>query len=291
MKDKVVLIVDISYGKANFQYLAKICKKIIIVDDHKIKTTNNIVNFINKFSNIIHFIGDTHSSCAYLWKFFFPKKDVPYYLMVIDNKDKKLYLPFIPRLKSQYFTSYLAFRVTNNPYLNKNDPHFFDKVHKALNIDSNYSALVGKFYDEVENNIKDQVAKNAQKAYFQGHLVYVLNYSDPVLYKKVARQMVTNAEKKDVHIDFAVIWGYEYSTGAYKILLSEKHSGKPKFNLPEMARKLGQIGGTSRAGFGKEFIGQKMTNMIYGTYLQKNMYKYIFYIFTIFIIITLRFKI
>jgi hypothetical protein len=255
LRGKTVLIVDISFGKANYQYLTSICKQIIIVDDHKIVTNNNIGKYINKFNNVKHFIGDTHSACSYVWKFFFPKKDVPYYIMVIDNKDKKLYLPFIPRLKSQYFTSYLSFRITSNPYLNKDDPHYFDKVHELLDVDSNFSSLVGKFYDEVENNIKDQVAKNARKTYFQGHPVYVLNYSDPVLYKKVARQMVTNAEKKGDHIDFAVIWGYEYTAGAYKVFLSEKHEGRPKFNLPDMARKLGKIGGTARAGFGKEFIG------------------------------------
>ena len=255
LKNKVLLIVDISFGKANFRYLANVCKQIIIIDDHKIKTSNNIANFINKYDNIKHFIGDTHGTCSYIWKFFYPKKDVPYYVMATDNKDKKLYLPFIPRLKTTYFTVYLAYRITNNPYLNKNDPYYFDKVSKLLDVNSNYSSLVGKFYDEVENNLKDQVARNAQKAYFQGHPVYVLNYSDPALYKKVARQMVTNAEKKGDHIDFAVIWGYEYTKGVYKILLSEKHSGKPKFNLPEMARKLGKIGNTKEGGKGKEFIG------------------------------------
>ena len=254
LKDKTLLIVDISFGKANYEYLTRVCKNIIIVDDHKIQTKNNIASFINKFSNIKHFIGDTHSACSYVWKFFFPKKDVPYYIMVIDNKDKKLFLPFIPRLKSQYFTSYLSFRVTNSPYLNKNDPHYFDKVHKLLNVDSNYSSVVGYMYNQLEENMKSQVARNAVKGTFQGYPVYVLCYSDPVLYKKVAREMVSIAERRGDKISFSVIWGYEHDKNLYKILLSEKHEGKPKYNLPEMARKLGKIGGTSRGGFGKDYI-------------------------------------
>ena len=36
--------------KANYEYLTRVCKNIIIVDDHKIQTSNNIGNFINKFS-------------------------------------------------------------------------------------------------------------------------------------------------------------------------------------------------------------------------------------------------
>jgi hypothetical protein len=250
-----LLIVDISFGKANYEYLTRVCKNIIIVDDHKIQTKNNIATFINKFSNIKHFIGDTHSACSYVWKFFFPKKDVPYYIMVIDNKDKKLFLPFIPRLKSQYFTSYLSFRVTNSPYLNKNDPHYFDKVHKLLNVDSNYSSIVGYMYNQLEENMKTQIARNARPMMFQGYKVMCLNFLDPILYKKVARQIVTNAEKQGIHIDFVVLYGYEFTSQSYKIFLSEKHSGTPKYNLPEIARKLGKIGGSPRGGFGKEYIG------------------------------------
>jgi hypothetical protein len=255
LKDKTLLIVDISFGKANYEYLTRVCKNIIIVDDHKIQTKNNIATFINKFSNVKHFIGDTHSACSYVWKFFFPKKDVPYYIMVIDNKDKKLFLPFIPRLKSQYFTSYLSFRVTNSPYLNKNDPHYFDKVHKLLNVDSNYSSIVGLFYDQVENNIKDQIARYAQPAMFQGYRVYVLNYDDGILYKKIARQIMTNCDKRGEKVDFIVLWSYQYTIKQYRVFLSERHSGVPRYNLPEMAQKLAKIGGTQRGGLGKQYIG------------------------------------
>ena len=66
LRDKTVLIVDISFGKANYQYLTNICKQIIIVDDHKIVTNNNIGKYINKFNNVKHFIGDTHSACSYV---------------------------------------------------------------------------------------------------------------------------------------------------------------------------------------------------------------------------------
>lgn len=253
LKDKILLICDVYYGVQTIKYLSQICKKVYIVDDHKI-TKNNSNRFSN-LSNVQSFIGETHSACVYTWKFFYPKKDIPQYLIEVDNKDKKqLFLSFIDK-SSQYLTSYINFNLTNNPYLNKNSPDYFDKVHQVINKSITYQKMVGHFYDEVENNIKDQVAKNAVQKKFQGHNVIVLNYNDPVLYKKVARQMITNAEKKGWKVDFAVLWGWEYTSNAYKILMSEKHEGKPKFNLPQLAQKLGREGGHFKGGGGKDFIG------------------------------------
>jgi hypothetical protein len=118
-----------------------------------------------------------------------------------------------------------------------------------------FTTLVGHYYDEVINNIKDQVARNARTTYFQGVKVAVLNYNDPVLYKKVARQMITNAQKQGENVAFAVLWGYEYTNNAYKVFLSEPHEGKPKYNLKQVAEKLGAIGGERKGGGGAAFVG------------------------------------
>jgi len=62
----------------------------------------------------------------------------------------------------------------------------------------------------------------------------------------------------DLSVDkelFSGTYVKENTTGAYKAFLSEKHANRPKYNLPEMAQKLGKIGGTQRAGKGKDFIG------------------------------------
>jgi hypothetical protein len=106
------------------------------------------------------------------------------------------------------------------------------------------------------NNLKDQIAKNAAYKKFQGHNVAVLNFNDPALYKMVARQMITNAEKSGNNVDFAVLWGWEYTTNAYKVFISEKHTGKPpRFNLPALAQRLGQKGGHHLGGKGSKYIG------------------------------------
>ena len=115
--------------------------------------------------------------------------------------------------------------------------------------------MIGHYYEELANNIKDQVARNARKETFQGHPVYVLNYNDPVLSRMVGRQMLTNAQKRGEHIDFAVLWGYEYTNRFYRVQLVEFHGGKPKYNLPQIAKTLGNIGRTGKGGGGASYVG------------------------------------
>ena len=80
LKNKNLIILDLSFGKANYDYLSKICKNIIIIDDHP--RSNNI---LKNYKNIQCFIGDnTHSASAYTFKFFNPKKNIPIDLIYID---------------------------------------------------------------------------------------------------------------------------------------------------------------------------------------------------------------
>jgi hypothetical protein len=43
----------------------------------------------------------------------------------------------------------------------------------------------------------------------------------------VSREMFSLAERKGDNIDFAVLYGYEFTSDAYKIFVSEKHTGRP----------------------------------------------------------------
>ena len=71
----------------------------------------------------------------------------------------------------------------------------------------------------------------------------------------VARQMISNSQKKGDYIHFAVLWGYEYTNNCYKVYLCEHHSGKPKYNLPKIAKSLGNIGKEKKGGGGANFVG------------------------------------
>lgn len=252
-----VIICDIAYSLPNLELISTGAKRIYIIDDHT--RSNKELKELDSINTLKGnwFIGDDrHSAVAYTWKFFFPDEPVPIIVQYIDNDDRKLNLPFL--FYDRAFKTYISFRITHSPYIKKlTTCDAFEKLNAQIeNIDKNFMLTVGHYYDELVNNIKDQVARNASFQHFQGHPVYVLNYNDPVLYKMVARQMITNAEKAGKDIDFAVLWGWEYTTNAYKIFLSEKHTGKPpRFNLGQLAQKLGKKGGHHMGGKGTKYIG------------------------------------
>ena len=251
IRGRNLIILDLQYNKENLDYFKSLAKDVIIIDDHPIGVSNTS----NK-----HFIGDnSHASVAYTWKFFYPKVDVPLYAQIIDNDDRKLQLPYLSKYRNM--SSFYNYRIFHSPYLQKLGIKF-DKVSDFELLDTvvkdefkNVANIIGHYYDELANNIKDQVARNARMAYFEGHPVYVLNYNDPVLARMVARQMLTNAKARGDNIDFVVLWGYEYTNQCYRVQLAEFHGGKPKHNLPQIAKTLGNIGGTGKGGGGAQYVG------------------------------------
>jgi hypothetical protein len=253
IKDKNIIIVDLSFGKANYDYLSNLCKNIIIIDDHPRKN-----NLLDKYKNIDYFIGDDkHCASVYTYKFFNPKADVPLDLIYIDNNDRKLQLPFINSTLYRYITVYNNFKIIHSPYLNIRftSNADFKKLEELLNVSIEYKCLVGKLYDEVSNNIKSQVAVNAVKNKFCGHPVYILNYNDPVLYKMVSREMFTLAEKNGDVIDFVVLYGWEFKSNAYKIFVSEKHTGKPPKYTKELNNILNKYGKfTTKSGKVTQYV-------------------------------------
>lgn len=257
IRGRNVIVCDIAYSRPNLEVIAKEAASVYMIDDHprterELKELDEIPKLKGNW-----FIGDEkHSAVAYTWKFFFPKDPAPVVVQYIDNDDRKLHLPFL--FYDRAFKSYISYRITHSPYIKKftNVDAFARLDNQIENIDKNFMLMVGYYYDELVNNLKDQIAKNAAYKRFQGHNVAVLNFNDPALYKMVARQMITNAEKSGNNVDFAVLWGWEYTTNAYKVFLSEKHTGKPpRFNLPALAQRLGQKGGHNLGGKGTKYIG------------------------------------
>lgn len=254
MKGRVILVVDLQYNKENLEYFKSLAKEVIIIDDHSIG--QRITNKNNK--GFAHFIGDEkHAAIGYTWKFFNPKDDVPLFVQLIDNDDRKLRLPFLTQFKS--IMKFYQYRVFHNPYLSIR----FDKLEDFKHLDvivkndmNNIMDMIGFYYDELANNIKTQVAVNARTEFFQGYKVKILNYDDPVLYKMVGRQIMTNAMKRGEQIDFVVLYGYQFSNRCYKVSLHEYESGKPpRYNLTQMAQTLGKKGGTAKGGGGSKYLG------------------------------------
>ena len=174
---------------------------------------------------------------------------------MIDTDDAKLYLKHIG--KTRQIIVYLNYRIIHNPYLKWHNINSFDKIDIMIkNLNPNFVKFVGHYFSEIENNIKEQIAQHAIFSYFEGHPVYILSFNSPVLYKMVQRQMLSNAKKQNKKIDFAVIWGWQHSRNQYNIQLLEDHYlPLPGNNLPQIAYKLGKIGGTRDGGSGRDHVG------------------------------------
>lgn len=244
-----VLFVDIDFSKFTLEYLLKYCKYMIVIDDHqpKIKHPNFYSSYIESKRR------NDHAACACTWKFFYPKEKVPTVIQYIDSSDSKLFLPWISY--GSMFTEALGFR-----YTHRRDPKIRAKIASGEVFEdfwkiiqqSNVNDLItfGNYYFEVTEDLKNQIAINAQIRDFQGYKVGVLNYRSPALTKKIGRQICTNLAGK---IDFAVLWAWEYNVNGYGITMIDDHK-QTKVDLHELGEKLKKIGGHFKGGGGHQHV-------------------------------------
>lgn len=255
MKDKVVLLIDLSLDNETIEHLTEVTKELIIIDDHKETTT-----VIDK--NV--FIGQDHAAIAYVWKFFYPNKNVPTIIQYIDDSDRKLFLPYLDY--STLVTTIIGIRYTHSksPYTmskkkrsKKDEDSLWKELYEIINNSKhNFWKIAGQYVHETIEALKYQIAVNAQVRNFQGYKVGILNFNAPALMKRVGRQIITNFKSRGQYIDFVVLWGFEYTSNAYNIQLVEDHQNRPpKYNLPQMAKKLGKIGGHYKGGGGSRWVG------------------------------------
>ena len=258
LKGRNVFIADLQYGKVTKMAIANVAKTLYIIDDHATRDNANV-----KYpANVYQFVGDgKHGAAPYVWTFFYTKEPVPMILQYVDSKDRQLYLKHTPY--ANLFSSTLGFRISSNPYIPRHsrqevDGKFYQEVHKFFEEgDAKIWVFMGKYFDEVLENIKDQIAVNGSVQSFQGYKVITMNFNAPSLNNRVARQLLTNSDKKGENVDFSVIWGWEYAANAYRVQLYEREvkGEQPKYDLPGMAKKLGKIGGTPRGGGGSRYKG------------------------------------
>ena len=260
-----VLIVDLDYSNEYLQLLSRYCKSILNIDDHKKfnhKNTDKVKIFNNK--------PDSHSAVAFVWKFFYPKLDIPLSIQLIDNSDAKLFLPFIPQGFSNNFAQAMGHRFTHakSPEImaKKRSGVLFDEIWQFIAEKSiDFMIFAGYYYQEVMESLKNQIAINAKPANFQGYNVAVLNFNAPGLKKQVGRQIMTNFNKMRIPINFCVLWGYEYTNNCYDVTIMDDHRPSSTLHLGEIASKLGQIGGFSKGGGGHQheahFYWPKNNNM------------------------------
>ena len=240
LKDKNLLIVDLVFHENIYDKLSQLCKSVIVIDDHEQPKINS--------KNITIITSNSgHGSCALTWEIFYPKEKIPRVLMMIDTADSKKFAKFLPH--ANLLTSALNFRYLQNPKFKGkwNDPTVYDELWNVINDSATFWIIIGDYMAEVQENMKNQIANNARMANFQGYKVGVLNFNDPVLTKRIGRQINTNFGDK---IDFAVLWGWEYTNNAYRVQLIGHHRITDTIDLSKMANQLAKIGGHPRGGGG-----------------------------------------
>jgi len=245
IKDKHVLILDLAYSDPTFDYIKNKAKSMIVIDDHAERVTY-------KDKNV--FVGDGHAAVAYTWKFFYPNKEVPKFVQYVDDSDAKLFLPFISY--SNLVSVSLGFRFVHNIFKSMGS-ETFEELHQFFKDDNiNFWIFLGKYFEEVRDHLKNQIAANARAKDFQGYRVGVLNFGAPGLIKPVLRQIITNFKKRGEHIDFAVAYSYEYTANppSYRVTIIDDHQ-QTKLNMGEIAEKLGKIGGHPKLGGGHTHVG------------------------------------
>ena len=251
--DKNIIILDLAYSEETINQFYNIANSVIVIDDHK-------ENYNKGSKHDTYFTGDgEHAAVGYTCKFFYPKKDIPLFIQYIDDSDGKLYLPFTPFSQSVSLAMGIRISRSKSGKILKNRKHNPEKILEKMsniftNNDPGFWSFIGHYMQEVMNNIKDQIALNAKPANFQGYKVGVLNFNAPGLTKQVGRQIITNFKQRNEHIDFAVLWGYEYTANAYNVTVIDDHK-QTEINLPNIASKLGKIGGHPKGGFGHGHVG------------------------------------
>lgn len=246
---KNVIILDLSLKIEFLNEIIQLAKSYIVIDDHS-KTILNDPHIFN---------GGDHASCSYTWKFFYPKEEIPNSIIYVDNSDGKSFIPFIPKTFSTLFAQSTGIRLSHdksNKALIKENSDILNNLWEML-VDDNklrFLIYIGYYYHEVSESLKEQIAINAQHVKFQGFNVGVLNFNSPALTKPVCRQIITNFKNRNIPIDFAVCWGYEYTAKCYRVQLIDDHSQK-HIDMSEIAKKLGKIGGIEKGGGGHFHVG------------------------------------
>jgi hypothetical protein len=238
IKNKNVLILDLDYNKEVLDYIKNNAKEMIVIDDHHGGET---------YKDPKVFVGENHAVVAYVFKFFYTNQKISKLAMYIDDNDAKLFLPFVSY--PDLFSSALGFRFVHNIFT-PIGPQAFEKMHELFKDDNvNFFIFIGSYYEQTKNYLKGQIAVNAREQNFQGYRVASLNFNSPALSKPVGRQIVTNFASQGRQIDFAVLWGYEFTVESWRVQLIDDHK-QTKINLKEIAEKLGKISGHERGSGG-----------------------------------------
>lgn len=224
LKNKDVYIFDISFPAEYIYYLNKITNKLVVIDHHPDSV------HLKKEKNYIY---NNKYSAAYLcWKFFYPKKKMPYFIKLISDNDTGTW-----KLKySKEFSLYMKNRLKLSL-----DEETFNKASKLINIDYLKKAVtIGYIYLEYENKIINSIMKIIKFKKWKKFNIMIGNANIPQF-----GGLIANKISELPNIDFGVVYR---KLDKNKYLYTMRSFNK-KVNLNLIAKKYGGGGHPGAASF------------------------------------------
>lgn len=249
-----VLVVDLAFNETSLNYIAEKANSMIVIDNHPQTNTDGKKRIFSTMN---------HAASASLFKFFFPKNNVPLWLQYVDTDDTKAFLPFLPY--TNLFTTFMQVRITKCNMLSKRNA--FDSISSGayeqmdyMMADDNLSWMIfaGSYMNEIKENFKQILASHATPCRFYGYDVMILNLEFQGMDKSVGRQMIVNRKnqikRNNGHgkVDFAVLWSYHINERRVKIQLIDDHIKRP-LKMVDVAKKIAiksKYGTGQGGGFG-----------------------------------------
>ena len=228
LRNKNVIIVDLSFNKETIEYVKNITNFFINIDNHSNDEIAELpyVHITKSYKRT----DDSHAACAGVWKFFHPKEKVPYVFQSVDSTDAKLYLSYLP--DPAPISTALGVKFVKNQTkteYKQNPEKMFMDINTFLSCGNQVQALnflevLGQVMERYAENMKAEIAPKAFPGIFKfkdkRYKVYVLNYAQPGLQKRVAK----NVASRHPDADFSVLWFYNHSERVFDFTLSTDHN-------------------------------------------------------------------
>jgi len=257
--ESMVLSVDIGFTREAYDLLNNRFKNLIIIDHH-ISTYQNLVNI-----NIVDLIGKEYlptniifdlnkSACVLAWEYFFPNKNIPIFLLYLQDRDLYRFMePESREINLALFHHYPPSYIEDD----RNRPDFSQWLKIMLDTKSSWLQKIqsdGVILRSVQVSTINRLKRSAHKVTFADHQVMICNSS-------VEMSDLGNVLAEENECDYAIVFRISGSD-VFLSLRSFNLIPDLAFNVSDIARKYGGGGHQSAASFKWSIDGFKLNRKI-----------------------------
>ncbi len=247
IKDKNIIIVDVSYSKEILENIFKLAKKVIYIDHHV--TSEKYASELGKKYNHIVYYDKEYCGASLVWKIFYKNKKQPKLIKHVEDNDigKWIYKdtkPIISYIQTNY--TFEPSKENIKKWSKLLDDKYLKKVIK-----------IGEYYEEYKLNlvkqfshritIKNFISEKLKKEFPEikkyekyKYKVAVINGACP----NVTALGEYIAKKYEKECDFVFLWSYNIEKKEYIISLRSKNT-----NIEKLAKIFGGGGHEKAAAF------------------------------------------